>query len=102
MTDGVAVVTPQTRDDFRAGPTILVLVGCCKHSVLLCFYCVSKDSFLDFAGMVEICKKNKLDSFETPEKLFGHAFFVQQHLVVSGFQIYVVSNHVGLLLYQFS
>jgi hypothetical protein len=60
VTDGVAVVTPQARDDFWAGPIILVLVGCCKHSVSLCVECVYKQSFLDFAGMVGAFSKKKM------------------------------------------
>ena len=59
----LSVVTPQARDVFRAGPTIMVLVGCCKHSVLLLFYCAYEESFLDFAGMTEVYKKIKASIF---------------------------------------
>jgi hypothetical protein len=50
VTRDVAAVTPQARDDLRAGPIYLVL-GCCKHSALVCLWCVYMQSFLDFAGI---------------------------------------------------
>jgi hypothetical protein len=58
VTDDVAAVTPQTPDDFLGwAHNISFGFGWLLQALyLLCFYCVYKDCFLDFAGMAEVFK----------------------------------------------
>jgi hypothetical protein len=68
VTRDVAAVTPQARDDFWAGPTILVLVVaastlfCCVINVYI------RSDFLDFAGMTEN-QKNKISVKISPFRI---------------------------------
>ena len=53
MTDGVAVVTPQARDDFGLGPRYWFWLVAASTLFILVFIVYIKKVFFDFAGIVD-------------------------------------------------